>query len=569
MATGQLQGALRRLTRWASAGDTTDGQLLERFLARNDEDAFRTLVERHGPMVLGVCRRLLRNNHDAEDAFQATFLVLARKAASVAPRELVGNWLHGVAWRTALKARVALARRQSKEQPMSTEPDSPAPTDPDLHDLGPLLDSELQRLPDATRALLVLCDLEGRSRKEAAGQLGLPEGTLSSRLARARAALAQRLTRRGVALTGATVTMALSHGAASASVPVPLVAATARAACAVAAGETALAGLVPAHVAALSQGVIHAMFMRKLQSVAVWLVATGILGGGVVVTHQAFADKPQPADVPPKKAAADPAPAKEKKPEAAESVQGTITEINADKRTITVTSGPKGQQTDTTYDIAKDAKVLLRDGLVKNEELKEGKLANVAVGRRVTLELSGDKKTVTSITPHSQNISARIKSVDAKKNTITVSHKTTVKGEKGVEEKTLPLSKDVKIWLSDGLKKKEEPKEGKLADLTEGVNAQMQLSVHDNETVLVIRVQGAVVNGSIKGFDAGSNTLTINVKEDGGLVEKEFTLAKDVRINGKPEDLVAGKPVSVVLSVLDGKTAVGVNIQEKTEKPGK
>src|SRR5262249_51181418 len=155
--------------------------------------AFAALLRRHGPMVLGVCRRLVSNASDAEDAFQATFLVLARKAASVVPRELVGNWLYGVAYRTALKAEALSARRRAVERQVEAVPDPPTSPEQVGRDLRPLLDRELERLPAKYRVPVVLCDLEGRTRREVAGQLGIPEGTLSSRLAAARKLLAGRL----------------------------------------------------------------------------------------------------------------------------------------------------------------------------------------------------------------------------------------------------------------------------------------------------------------------------------------------------------------------------------------
>jgi RNA polymerase sigma factor (sigma-70 family) len=147
----------------------TDGQLLEDFIGRRDEAALTALVRQHGPMVWGVCRRTLPNYHDAEDAFQATFLVLVRKAAAVVPRELVANWLYGVAHQTALKARATAARRRERERQVTEMPE-PAVAEPNLrHGLQPLLDEALSRLPDKYRAVIVLCDLEGKTRKEVAG----------------------------------------------------------------------------------------------------------------------------------------------------------------------------------------------------------------------------------------------------------------------------------------------------------------------------------------------------------------------------------------------------------------
>src|SRR5262245_55728521 len=233
MATGQRRQVLQHLRRAVLLRDgagLTDGQLLECFLRRRDDAAFEALVRRHGPTVLGVCRRVLRNRHDAEDAFQATFLVLARKAAAIASRELLAGWLYGVAYNIALKANAANARRRARERQVTAMPEPEAAQQDLGSDLQPLLDVELSRLPERYRAPLVLCDLEGKTRKEAARQLGWPEGTLSGRLWRARAALAKRLAQRGLVLSGGALAAVLAQGAAPACVPAPLVASTVRAA---------------------------------------------------------------------------------------------------------------------------------------------------------------------------------------------------------------------------------------------------------------------------------------------------------------------------------------------------
>ena len=163
---------LRRAVLLQDAGELTDGQLLESFVSCNEAAALEVLVRRHRPMVWGVCRRILHNHHDSEDAFQATFLVLVRKAASVMPREMVGNWLYGVAHQTALKARATTARRHMREKQVVDMPE-PAVTAQDLwRDLRSVLDQELSRLPEKYRVAIVLCDLEGKTRKEAARQLG-------------------------------------------------------------------------------------------------------------------------------------------------------------------------------------------------------------------------------------------------------------------------------------------------------------------------------------------------------------------------------------------------------------
>ena len=197
----------------------SDRELLERFIERRDEQAFETLVRLHGPLVLGVCRRIVGHHHDAEEAFQATFLVLARKAASVRPPEMVANWLYGVACRTALKLRTTIAQRRAKEVQVTVVPEPKAPQTDPWNDIAPLLDRELSRLPDKYRAAVVSCDLEGRSRRDAARQLGWPEGTLKVRLMQARAILARRLARQGVVLSVGALAAVVSQHAASAAVP--------------------------------------------------------------------------------------------------------------------------------------------------------------------------------------------------------------------------------------------------------------------------------------------------------------------------------------------------------------
>src|ERR1019366_367502 len=183
-----------------SVDDVSDGDLLDFFIRHKDEAAFAELVHRHGRMVLGVCQRVLDNPHHAEDCFQAAFLVLVRKATMIHPREMVGNWLYGVAYRTALEAKKMAARRRNRERKKFDMPRPDADTDR-WRELQPLLDQELTRLPDKYRFVLIACDIEGRTRKDVAHSLALPEGTVASRLARARTMLAKRLRRRNLAIS--------------------------------------------------------------------------------------------------------------------------------------------------------------------------------------------------------------------------------------------------------------------------------------------------------------------------------------------------------------------------------
>src|SRR5262249_44362730 len=188
--------------------EASDAQLLEHFVRRRDEAAFAAILRRHGPMVLSVCRRVLGHDADAEDAFQATFLVLVRQASSVIRRNSLASWLYGVAHNTALKAKAMNSKRRIKEREAARLRSEPVAAGPD--GLEALLDGELSRLPEHYRQAVVLCDLEGRTVGDAARQLGCPQGTVASRLARGRALLARRLARLGVGLSGAALTAALT-----------------------------------------------------------------------------------------------------------------------------------------------------------------------------------------------------------------------------------------------------------------------------------------------------------------------------------------------------------------------
>jgi RNA polymerase sigma factor (sigma-70 family) len=259
-----------------TAPQLTDAQLLRRFVEQREEAAFAALLQRHGPMVLGVCRRVLRHQQDAEDAFQATFLVLARRAGAIRSRPQLAGWLYGVAYRTARHARRLACKRRARERQVANMPEPAVVMADAWNDLQPVLDEELARLPDRYRAALVLCDLEGKTRPEVARELGCPEGTVSSRLARARRRLAQRLTRRGVTLSaGALATVLVEH--ATASVPPALGSAIVQAASLSGAAPALAAGLISARVAALTEGVIKAMFLTPLKVFTAVLLVLGLV----------------------------------------------------------------------------------------------------------------------------------------------------------------------------------------------------------------------------------------------------------------------------------------------------
>jgi RNA polymerase sigma factor (sigma-70 family) len=296
MATNQLRRVIQGLRGAAlphGEAGRSDGQLLESYIRSREEAAFAALVQRHGPMVWGVCRRALGSHQDAEDAFQATFLVLVRKAASVRPRDMVGNWLYGVAHQTALKARATTARRRAREKQVAAMPE-PALEQQLWDDLLPLLDQELSRLPDRYRAVIVLCDLEGKTRREAAQHFRVPEGTVASRLATARAMLAKRLARHGLPVSATALAALLAQQTASAAVPATVAAATICAAGLFAAGATA-GGALSARAAALATSVLTSMLLTKLRiATAVVVVVAGLAAAAVALTRPAPADSAAP-----------------------------------------------------------------------------------------------------------------------------------------------------------------------------------------------------------------------------------------------------------------------------------
>ncbi|HEY7308270.1 MAG TPA: sigma-70 family RNA polymerase sigma factor [Gemmataceae bacterium] len=283
-STDSLLHHLRRAVLTQAPDGLTDAQLLEAFLVRHEESAFTALVRRHGPLVLGVCRRVLGDRHEAEDAFQATFLVLLRKARSIQSGRALGPWLYGVAHRTSRRARDSLARRRAAQKRIWERARQSTQPARDGEDWRPLLDEELSRLPEKYRAAIVLCDLQGRTHKEAARELGWPQGTLSGRLWRGRALLARRLRRRGLTLSAIALTLASGEDAAFAAVAAPLVGTTACVAQRFVEGGAATSGAVSARIAALTQGVLKAMWMTKVRTTAALLLIVSVGIGGFLCT---------------------------------------------------------------------------------------------------------------------------------------------------------------------------------------------------------------------------------------------------------------------------------------------
>jgi RNA polymerase sigma factor (sigma-70 family) len=291
MAIGESGTVLRPLRTILSGGAVSgmsDAQLLERFTSRRHdlgELALEAIVQRHGPMVLAICRSLLRDAHDAEDAFQATFLVLVRKANRIWVKDSLSGWLSAVAYRVAARARSTAARRRSREWPLD-EVDPAAGPNGDA-DVRALLHEELARLPERYRMPIVLCHLEGHTHDEAARELRWPVGTVRSRLARGRNLLRSRLVRRGLGATVATVASALPTEFTCGAVPSELGRSTVQAALQVATGGSVAAGSISASALLLTEGVLRSMFYAKLKVAGCGVLLAGVLASGIRVSGQA------------------------------------------------------------------------------------------------------------------------------------------------------------------------------------------------------------------------------------------------------------------------------------------
>ncbi len=278
--------------------EVTDTELLQRFTLRHDEGAFTALVHRHGRLVWDVCHHVLHHAQDTEDAFQATFVVLAANAGKIRKQERLASWLHGVARRVALRARRDASRRRKHEKEASGMSRRQEPPELSWREVRCLLDKEVQRLPDKYRVPFVLCVLEGHTLAEAARQLGWKEGTVSGRLTRARQQLRERLARRGVELTTIVAALTIAHRAGAGVVP-RLIAATARVAVSYTTGAGATAGVLSARVATLIQGATNTMLTNHWKMIVLCLLAlgAGAAGTGVFLHEPAVAQDASPLQV--------------------------------------------------------------------------------------------------------------------------------------------------------------------------------------------------------------------------------------------------------------------------------
>jgi RNA polymerase sigma-70 factor (ECF subfamily) len=380
LPTSQTQPILRHLRRAVAGpklGCLSDDQVLARFVTSRDEEAFEALVRRHGPMVLGVCRRVLGDPHEADDAFQATFLVLATKAASVVPAEMLPNWLYGVARQTAVRARALAAKRRRRERQVLHMPEPQAPQADPGDDLRPLLDAELACLPGKYRVAVILCDLEGHSHKDAAGLMGWPVGTLASRHSRGRRMLRERLVRRGIGLPSVAWTAMLSRDAVSACLPPSLVSIT------VQAGSLGQAA-VSLQVAALTEGVLKAMSIKKLMTVAAVLLVVSVVAlGGGMLARQAAADEPDGL-----------APAVKDGKKAAPAARKDRLEVRADGKQVQVRAVWGGEEVVAVADrMSYDDGLLVLEGNVRVQK-RRGQEEETIQGQKVVIDRKTAKVSV-------------------------------------------------------------------------------------------------------------------------------------------------------------------------------
>jgi len=557
MATNQLTRVIHNLREATLPHDDacrTDGQLLECYIRSREETAFARLVHRHGPMVWGVCRRVLRSHQDAEDAFQATFLILVRKAASIVSKELVANWLYGVAHQTALKARATTAKRGTREKQVTVMPEPVLEQQELWDDLQPLLDQELSCLPDKYRAVIALCDLEGKTRKEAARQLGLPEGTVASRLATARTMLAKRLERHGLRVSGVALAAVLARNAVSASVPNSVASSTIQAATLFAAGPAAATGAISAKAVALAEGVLKTMLLTKLKIATAVLVVMAVVGAGATtLKQQVLADKPPdlasrerkqpepPADKPPDSANRErrrPEPPADALPT---SIGGVVKAVDAGKSTLTVAH----RDGETTFTVAKDANI--------NIDGKLDQLSGLPAGANVTLSQFTDPTTARTLQASGRwYFGAPVKAVDVEKDTLTISERE--------GDKTFRVALCAFITV-DG-------KPCKLAAVPPGAFVNLGLAV-DQQTICSIGADGPYLGGCggsmVKAVDSEKSTITFDDKAAAAVAGKTFVITKDANIviDGKPGTLAevpTGAYVNLGLTV-DQQAARQVHVQ--------
>ena len=546
MAEQQLKSVLHHFQKLVAAQNQrgrSDQELLSCFIAERDEAAFAALVERHGGMVLGICRRLLRHAHDAEDACQAAFLVLARKAATIRKKQSLASWLHRVACHIAMNLKRTKVRRKRRELGRQAATVGDVPIEASRREVRLVLDEELARLPERYRAPLILCYLEGRTREEVARQLGCPEGTVAGRLARARDQLRAQLVRRGLSVSAGVLAGILTECTASAALPVSLSSSVVKAASLLAAGHGAIAGSISIKSITLAEGALKAMLLTKLKiatTVALTIAAVG--SGGIFIAHQALAEH-SPTIASRDRQSRESAtgqPWKSLSPEVRTStwkqkrveelpsvVSGTVKTVDAANNSLTVVN----QEGEFTFGIANDAHVDV-DG-------KVAALAAIPPGANVVLSQFADRTTSRSIQAGGAAVFGSVKAVDVANRRITASGHP--------DDRTFRVSPETAVVI-DG-------QPGALAGIPIGASLHALNLCVDQQTARSINIEGPSFHQlPVTAIDAEKETITVGEKAPPELVGKTIGLAAnaDIRVdgqNGKLADVPVGAFVSVVLSV--------------------
>ena len=493
--------------------DISDGHLLDLFIRDKDESAFEEIVHRHGVMVLGVCRRVLGNGHDAEDCFQAVFLVLVRKAMTIQPKEMVGNWLYGVAYRTALEAKKMAARRRNRERKRFDMP-RPETDSSRWQELQPLLDQELSRLPDKYRFVLIACDLEGRTRKEVAGAMDVPEGTVASRLSRARALLAKRLARHNLLISPLALAALLADQASATCVPASLTASTTQAASLLAAGKP-VADCVSGNVPALMNAVVRAMLWSKLKIASAAVIALVLLSVGIgALLPPALADRKFEGQ----KSAI------ESKKEKPKSMQNCVLEkIDPAAMTIQIARPSDEEGPSDVCDFQVDAKaVILIDG-------NDARLVDLHVGVYVDVEFVRSADGIARAV-RIEAAGPPLTGIVHAMNDDTV----TIQSDKGPVKKA--YDRDTKVVVNG--------RKAKLGDLKLKMLVALRMSA-GKPAVARIDAAGPKVAGVVKALDAEGHRLSLGA--EGLTVSPDAIVWIDGK-HGKLADLRPGMNVTVQMS---------------------
>jgi RNA polymerase sigma factor (sigma-70 family) len=535
----------KHLRRLATPAAEPDSALLRRFLAEHDQAAFAEVVARHGPMVLAACRRILGHHQDAEDAAQATFLVLAKKAGAVTWQPSVAGWLHAVAFRLAQKVRSRRGRRRTADG-VSDMSAPPANTEADWDRVQAVIDEEIRRLPAEYSAVVLLCGVEGVSTATAAERLNLSDGAVRGRLYRGRELLRERLAARGVTVSSAAlVTFLAQTGSAAPAVAWDAVAA---AAAAYAVGQPVAGGLSAA-VPELARRTLTAMFLTRTAPMAlVAFLALAATTGAVLVSRQTADAAPQPpkaapvANLQPDEKKADP------QKEELEEVEATVKKVEADKGVLVCEVRDDQGMNEFRFTATSDAKFHFHERPIALADAKPGMHAKMKVLRKTGLDIQEARLNWP-------RFRAEVKAADAAKSSISVE----IEGQDD-QKFTMPfdVSKDANL-LIDGIP-------AGVDDLA-GAKAELHWSLDKKSFVGVTADGGANdFGGWVKAVDAAGNTITVTTEVESDRVSRKVSLnlpvANDARIRllgkeAKLSVLKEGMPVRVKLAA-DLRTVAGV-----------